>query len=109
VIRRLVLVASVACGGGRTVAPPPAKPVVAEPEGADKPAAEICGVLVADLERYAACLPDDRKPDIEAWIERAKIDLAALGHAGITDDDRAAVARACTKADDAVREALRKC
>jgi hypothetical protein len=107
--RSLILVAVLACGGGRTAAPPPATPVVAEPDASERPAAEVCGALVDDLERYLACLPDERKPEVAASLDRAKIDLGALGHPGITDDDRTAAARACRKADEAVREALRRC
>jgi hypothetical protein len=98
-----------ACGGGRSAAPPPRTPIAAAPDAPPRPAAEVCGELVSQLERYAACVPDDRRPLIEAWHERAELDFAALAHPDVSDADREATARACGKATAAVTAALAAC
>jgi hypothetical protein len=99
----------VACGGGRVASPPPATPIPAPPEAPERPAAEVCGELVADLERYAGCVEEDRKRLILAWHEYAKTNFAALAHDTISDAERAEVARGCYKADVAIRAALARC
>jgi len=110
VIRAAILVlALAACGGGRVTAPAPATPIVAEADPPARPAAQVCGELVADLDRYHACVPDDRKRLIRAWHERATLDFAALDHPTVTDADRAETARACAKAGGAIRAALAAC
>jgi hypothetical protein len=103
------LVAAGSCGGGRVATPPPATPILAAADPPERPAAEVCGALIADLERYQACVPDDRKDLIEAWVERAKIDFAALADDGVSDADRRESARGCAKASGAIRAALARC
>jgi hypothetical protein len=107
----VILVACIAagCGGGRVASPPPASPIAAPADPPDRPAAEVCGALVTDLERYQVCVPEDRKELIDAWLERARIDIAALGADGVTKADRRDSARACAKASDAIRAALATC
>ena len=105
----VALALAAGCGGGRTVAPAPAHPIAAEADPPVRPAAEVCGELVTDLDRYQACVPDDRKRLIRAWHERATLDFAALAHPAVSDPDRAETARACAKADLAIRAALAAC
>jgi hypothetical protein len=105
----VLALALVACGGGRVNAPPPARPIAAEPEPPARPASEVCGELLADLDRYEACVDDDQKPLIRAWHERATIDFTALAHPDVTEADRAASARACSKASAAVKAAVARC
>jgi hypothetical protein len=99
----------IACGGGRVSSPPPATPIAAPREPPDRPATEVCGELVDDLARYAACVGDDRRPLIEAWHEYATTNFAALAHDTISDAERAEVSRGCHKADVAIRAALARC
>jgi hypothetical protein len=104
-----LVLALAACGGGRVATPPPVTPIAAASEAPLRPAAEVCGELVTELDRYEGCVEDDRKPLIHAWSERAKIDFAALAHAGVSDADRAAAARACAKTSAAVHAAVAAC
>jgi hypothetical protein len=103
------LAALAACGGGRVATPPPQTPIVAADDRPERPAAEVCGALIADLVAYQACVPDDRKDLIEAWVERAKIDFAALADETVSDADRRESARGCAKASGALRAALAAC
>ena len=105
----LAALAGCGCGGGRAAAPPPVTPIAAADDAPDRPAAEVCGALIADLVAYQACVPEDRKDLIEAWVERAKIDFAALADETVADADRRESARGCAKASGAIRAALAAC
>ena len=105
----LVVLALASCGGGRVAAPPPARPIHAEPAGPELSAKDACGALVLDLEKYQACVPYEAQEDFRAWLERARLDVAALAHPGVPEADRTAAAKACRKADAALRAALARC
>jgi hypothetical protein len=106
----LVVGASLAaCAAPAAEAPAPAAPVVAAPPGPARPLAEACGEMITLVERYLACVPDERIAEITAWRDRARIDLAAAGADGVSPADRDASARACDQASVSLRARLEAC
>jgi len=108
VVRVWAVVALAACGGAKP-STPPGPPIHAAESPPERPAKEACGDLVADLERYANCVPEYRRPRIVAWSTHARTTFAALLHDTISAQERARVARECANTDDAIKAALAAC
>lgn len=102
---------AIACGGKE---PPPVRP--AAPLPADPPVtlgtmqAECDGFLAA-LSAYKGCpnLEEHESEHVQAWIERAQLDLAAGKKAEIEPNAQQQAAGACRRAADSVKAAHERC
>jgi hypothetical protein len=109
----MLLAASAGCASTQQSPPQAPAPAPILADAADTPgtAAEECGKVVVDLERYSRCdlLDEDRRWWVGRWAEYVKIDLALAQNPKLDADSLKLLAVSCRKAAAAVGWAASVC
>ena len=109
VVQTVAVLCIAGCGHTTSVTPEVVAPVVAAPPAKLGDVRDECDHLVASLAKYASCVPENQRSVLEAWGERAALDVHAAADPGITAEDRAKVARSCHQAASSLDAAVERC
>jgi hypothetical protein len=90
---------------------PPAEPIPAEPPEPIGTMVAECDVLLGALTSYRDCpnLDDDERAELDAWIDRAKLDIAAGEKANAPAGEQREIAGGCHRATHTVKDAHTRC
>ncbi len=109
----MLVAASAGCASNQQKLPETPAPAPILADAADTPgtAAEECGKVVVDLERYSQCdlLDEDRRWWVGRWAEYVKIDLELAKNPKLDADSLKLLAVSCRKAGAAVGWAASVC